>query len=310
MPKTKTTLRKPTKSRKKRQPHLFETHEFKERLKHSIEKNYKEFISEKDEFKFRHTILQLLAPCKKTRGKRGRITRPQNAFILYRKDFQDEIKEEYPDANFEKISQIVGERWAKETDKIKNQYTLLAELCGRVHNELFPNYKFKPRSKEEETSIMLQESKEGRGRESPWSPFSSIIAPQMQPSLEEQILALSIDTPQESNEVTNMPQETQFMIESPSLDHILEFIDLFQQNEQFTEDNFTCQNYEMQSTETFPFHSSENVSIDTALVLPFVDTTMSQDFNAEVFPIESIENNFAFGPENFYLYNILLENSQ
>ncbi|CAG8730407.1 92_t:CDS:1 [Dentiscutata erythropus] len=308
MPKTNATLVKSTKPRRKRQPHLFETHEFKERLKRSIEKNCRDFnfISNRDEFKFRHTILQLLAPCKKTRGKRGRITRPQNAFILYRKDFQDEIKEKHPDANFEKISQIVGKLWARESDKIKNQYILLADLCGRVHSELFPDYKFKPRPKEgdeTEGNIITEEPKEGKGRELPWSPFSSIIAPQTQPSLEEQMLTLSINTPQESYGVTNMLQETQ--VESQSLERIIEIFDLFQQKEQFIADNFICPNYEMQSMENLPFYSSENASIDTTLTLPFVDTTMLQEFNYPSAELSPIEYNFAIGQEN--LYNIFFD---
>ncbi|RIB02828.1 hypothetical protein C2G38_2124385 [Gigaspora rosea] len=310
MPKTNATSIKPTKLRRKRPPHLFETHEFKERLKRSIEKNCKEFISNRDEFNFKHTILQLLAPCKKTRGKRGRITRPQNAFILYRKDYQDEVKEEHPEANFQRISKIVGERWAKESDKIKNQYILLADLCGRVHSELFPDYKFKPRPKEDdekEVNIMSEEPKEGKGRKLPWSPFSSIIAPQMQSSLEEQMLTLSINTPQENYGITNLQQETQVTIESQSLENIIEIFDLFQQNEQFTIDNFICPNYEMQSMESLPFYSGENANIETTLTLPFVETTMLQDFNypsTEIFPNEQ---NFAIGQEN--LYNVFFENN-
>ncbi|CAG8782400.1 10988_t:CDS:1, partial [Cetraspora pellucida] len=166
------------------------------------------------------------------------------------------------------------------------------------------------KEEEKEPSILPEESKERRGRESPWSPFSSIIAPQMQSSLEEQMLTLSIDTPQESYEINNTSQETQFMVESQSLDHIIGFIDLLQQNEQFTTGNFICQNYEMQSTETFPLYSSEYAGIDTTLTMPFVDTTMSQYFNypsAEVFPIESIECNIALETEN--LFNILLKNT-
>ncbi|PKB98596.1 HMG-box, partial [Rhizophagus irregularis] len=89
------------------------------------------------------------APCKKTRGKKGRITRPQNAFILYRKDLQDKIKDENPDADFKEISRIAGNRWKHEVDHVKNNYTLLATLGGLVHQDLFPNYKYQPRQRDE-----------------------------------------------------------------------------------------------------------------------------------------------------------------
>ncbi|CAG8801531.1 20064_t:CDS:1, partial [Gigaspora rosea] len=104
---------------------------FKDKLRLSIENNIHKFISNKEEFIFKHTIEQLLAPCKKTRGKQGRITRPQNAFILYRKDIQDEIKKENPNANFEQISKIIGEQWANALDETKNRYILLSQLCSR-----------------------------------------------------------------------------------------------------------------------------------------------------------------------------------
>ncbi|RIB12190.1 MATA-HMG, partial [Gigaspora rosea] len=76
-----------------------------------------------------------------------RITRPQNAFILYRKDIQSEIVKENPNVKLEQISKIVGEKWANASDETKNRYTILAELCNRVHRDIFPNYKFIPKSK-------------------------------------------------------------------------------------------------------------------------------------------------------------------
>src|SRR3954447_19680479 len=112
MPKSKSK-----KTQRKRQVHLFETPEFKAELKRSINENLEKMSQEGFAFPTNIPLEQLLAPCKKTRGKKGRITRPQNAFILYRKDFQETIKTENPRADFKEISRIAGTRWKNETDQ-------------------------------------------------------------------------------------------------------------------------------------------------------------------------------------------------
>ncbi|CAG8510794.1 16104_t:CDS:1 [Acaulospora colombiana] len=150
-------------SRKQRDVHLFETSQFKEDLRRSISKNFKKTYPQGMKEETTLPLDQLLAPCKKTRGKKGRITRPQNAFILYRKDVQAKIKRDNPNAKFEQVSKIVGELWKKETNPRKNNYILLSNLCSLVHQDLFPNYKFKPRSKdngEQETNSTTPEDEE------------------------------------------------------------------------------------------------------------------------------------------------------
>ncbi|RHZ47237.1 hypothetical protein Glove_586g27 [Diversispora epigaea] len=146
----KTSVKKTTcKRRNVRNVHLYDTPQFKETLKQAIYKNFKKTYPNGMSVETTLPLDQLLAPCKKTRGKKGRITRPQNAFILYRKDIQARIKESNPDAKFEDVSKMVGELWKKETNQRKNNYILLSNLCGLVHQDLFPNYKFKPRPKED-----------------------------------------------------------------------------------------------------------------------------------------------------------------
>ncbi|CAB4430173.1 unnamed protein product [Rhizophagus irregularis] len=140
-------------SSRRRQVHLFETPQFKAELKRSINENLDKMVQEGFTFPTHIPLEQLLAPCKKTRGKKGRITRPQNAFILYRKDLQDKIKDENPDADFKEISRIAGNRWKHEVDHVKNNYTLLATLGGLVHQDLFPNYKYQPRQRDERKSF-------------------------------------------------------------------------------------------------------------------------------------------------------------
>ncbi|CAG8467130.1 3109_t:CDS:2 [Dentiscutata heterogama] len=252
--------------------------------------------------------------CSPQHRKRGRITRPQNAFILYRKDNQDEIKKENPNANFEQISKIIGEQWANASDETKNQYILLAKLCSRVHHDIFPDYKFEPRLKggeKKKSSTTPRESIEESSR--PWSPLSSImVLSEPQPSLDEQTFSPNINIPQESYGVINVSQETQetqFITESQSLIPMTELIDLFQSSGQFTTDQLIYPNYhdyETQSTEILPFDFDENVYVDTTLPLCFdenasIDTTstfnfihnMPQDLNSYS-PVTVNPNSFLF----------------
>ncbi|CAG8681044.1 2203_t:CDS:1, partial [Dentiscutata heterogama] len=245
----------------KKNIHYFETAEFKEKFKLAIESNLPGFFSNKNDFNFKHTIEQLLAPCKKTRGKRDRITRPQNAFILYRKDIQSEIIKENPSVKLEQISKIVGERWANASDETKNRYTILAELCNRVHRDIFPDYKFIPKSKERgKKALRIMPVKSEKESLRPWSLLSSIVAfSEPHPSLNETI-------PQESFESVNMLQETQFATESQYLNSLN---DLFQANDQFETNQVTYFDYEIQSTEILPFSSNENISNDITLPQDF-----------------------------------------
>ncbi|RHZ76966.1 hypothetical protein Glove_187g74 [Diversispora epigaea] len=146
MPKTseKTTIV----PRKRRSVHLFETPQFKEEFLRSVNKNVKKTYPDGMIVETTLPLDQLLAPCKKTRGKKGRITRPQNAFILYRKDTQAKILKSKPDTKLDQVSKIVSDLWKNETNQRKNHYIKLSDLCGLVHQDLFPNYKFKPKQKD------------------------------------------------------------------------------------------------------------------------------------------------------------------
>ncbi|CAJ0923704.1 21907_t:CDS:2 [Entrophospora sp. SA101] len=116
---TRTSIIKTSSSRKKTF-HQYETPEFKLKLKESIDLHLKKMSPDFQKFNTNLPLVKLLAPCKKVRGKQGRITRPQNNFILYRKDYQEKVRHENPQATFSNISKVLAENWKKESDKIKN----------------------------------------------------------------------------------------------------------------------------------------------------------------------------------------------
>ncbi|CAG8476714.1 10083_t:CDS:1 [Paraglomus brasilianum] len=86
----------------------------------------------------------LLAPSTKSRKNRG-IARPQNEFVLYRKDIQPEIVRTNPTATFSEISKIAGARWKDENPDKKRFFTILSQAGYLAYQELFPGYSYKPR---------------------------------------------------------------------------------------------------------------------------------------------------------------------
>ncbi|CAG8597343.1 15171_t:CDS:1, partial [Racocetra fulgida] len=259
MPKTKLVSVKTIKLQRRKNIHYFETTEFKEKLKLSIENNFPGFFSNRNDLNFNHAIEQLLAPCKKTRKNQERTPKPPNAFILYRKDIQSEIKEENPNINLVQISKIIAERWANAPDETKNRYTILAALCDRVHRDIFTDDKVMSESKESGKKEPNMKSVETL---KPWSPQSS-------PN--EKIFLLNSAIPQENYESVDMLQEEQFATESQYLNPNIRLSDTFPVNEQIETNHLIYLNYEIQSTENLPFGSSENI---------IMGTTLPQDFNS------------------------------
>ncbi|KAK7062523.1 hypothetical protein VNI00_000011 [Paramarasmius palmivorus] len=83
----------------------------------------------------------------------GKIPRPPNAWILYRSDKNVEIMAENA-LSGEKITQneiskIVGQMWGAVTPEEKAHYEVLALEAKKRHAQMYPGYKFQPRSKEQ-----------------------------------------------------------------------------------------------------------------------------------------------------------------
>lgn len=72
--------------------------------------------------------------------KDGKISRPPNAWILYRSDKLAEVKEaratvKTPQAE---LSKMIAERWRAETAEVKRKYDLQAQLKKQEHDALYP----------------------------------------------------------------------------------------------------------------------------------------------------------------------------
>lgn len=77
-------------------------------------------------------------------SKEGKIKRPMNAFMLYRKAYQNRTKEWKKHDNHQVISQVCGASWALEPQSMRDQYDAWAKIERANHKLAFPDYKFAP----------------------------------------------------------------------------------------------------------------------------------------------------------------------
>ncbi|KAK4192632.1 hypothetical protein QBC35DRAFT_482850 [Podospora australis] len=79
--------------------------------------------------------------CKKNPGK---VKRPMNAFMLYRKAYQQRAKEWASQHNHQVVSRVCGSSWPLEPEHIRHQFKTWADIERDNHQKAHPNYKFTP----------------------------------------------------------------------------------------------------------------------------------------------------------------------
>ncbi|KAI5922013.1 hypothetical protein F4810DRAFT_721760 [Camillea tinctor] len=80
--------------------------------------------------------------------KDGRVRRPLNAFMLYRKAYQVLAKEYSDDLNHQNISKTCGASWRTETPECRERFAKFATTELENHRLAFPDYKYTPRKYE------------------------------------------------------------------------------------------------------------------------------------------------------------------
>lgn len=74
----------------------------------------------------------------------GRVKRPMNAFMLYRKAYQQRAKEWASQHNHQVVSRVCGLSWPLEPEHIRQQFKSWADTERDNHQKAHPNYKFAP----------------------------------------------------------------------------------------------------------------------------------------------------------------------
>ncbi|KAH8663147.1 hypothetical protein BGZ60DRAFT_541759 [Tricladium varicosporioides] len=74
----------------------------------------------------------------------GKVKRPMNSFMLYRKAYQNRTKDWCLQNNHQVVSQVCGDSWPLEPEDIKEQFNEWARIERINHQNAHPGYKFSP----------------------------------------------------------------------------------------------------------------------------------------------------------------------
>lgn len=74
----------------------------------------------------------------------GKVKRPMNSFMLYRKAYQSRTKEFCLQNNHQVVSQVCGDSWPLEPEDTREQFNEWARIERANHQNAHPGYKFSP----------------------------------------------------------------------------------------------------------------------------------------------------------------------
>ncbi|RUS18749.1 hypothetical protein BC937DRAFT_88391 [Endogone sp. FLAS-F59071] len=74
-----------------------------------------------------------------------RVTRPPNAWILFRRDLNNELKSTEWGLRADDVSRRGSQRWRTMSTQAKQYWKDLSEKLKQQHQQLYPNYRYNPR---------------------------------------------------------------------------------------------------------------------------------------------------------------------
>jgi hypothetical protein len=87
-------------------------------------------------------------------GKKSKVTRPPNAFILYRTYYHPILLQSLPDLANNDISVMLGKQWKSESEEVKNEWKAKAAQVKKQHALENPGYQYAPRKPSEKKRRM------------------------------------------------------------------------------------------------------------------------------------------------------------
>jgi hypothetical protein len=91
----------------------------------------------------------------------GKVKRPMNSFMLYRKAYQNRTKNWCLQNNHQVVSQVCGESWPLEPASVRDQFNEWAKTERINHQNAHPGYKFSP------SKAVTQKSTKRKASETP-----------------------------------------------------------------------------------------------------------------------------------------------
>ncbi|KAE8453804.1 hypothetical protein EG329_009316 [Mollisiaceae sp. DMI_Dod_QoI] len=96
----------------------------------------------------------------------GKVKRPMNSFMLYRKAYQNRTKDWCLQNNHQVVSQVCGDSWPLEPDSVKDQFSEWARIERINHQNAHPGYKFSPTKPGQSKAAKRKVSEEPASEES------------------------------------------------------------------------------------------------------------------------------------------------
>ncbi|CAG8567166.1 3095_t:CDS:1 [Paraglomus brasilianum] len=92
----------------------------------------------------------LLKPTGKRRknsNKKSLPPRPQNGWILFRRDFESRVRSQCPDVlhTLKEISKMAAESWKSQPEEVKQYFNVLSKLALHKHKVMYPEYIYNPK---------------------------------------------------------------------------------------------------------------------------------------------------------------------
>ncbi|RIA95779.1 hypothetical protein C1645_756741 [Glomus cerebriforme] len=102
-------------------------------------------------------IKELIAPLPK-KSRTNKIPRPQNPFVIYRRDTQAKLVVEKGSkfgSKLDYVSRVASKNWKNASNEIRNIYSFLAQLAKKIHEETYPDYVYQPKKKSDRISSII-----------------------------------------------------------------------------------------------------------------------------------------------------------
>ncbi|CAG8615006.1 10089_t:CDS:1 [Ambispora gerdemannii] len=93
-------------------------------------------------------IEELTKPAKKKRDSSDKPPRPQNSWIIFRKDYEANLRLCSPDVK-QKVKHTAKEcslKWKSQPSEVKHFFKTLEKIAYENHKHIYPNYKYKPKN--------------------------------------------------------------------------------------------------------------------------------------------------------------------
>ncbi|CAG8691838.1 945_t:CDS:2, partial [Ambispora gerdemannii] len=94
------------------------------------------------------SIEELTKPAKKNRDNSDKPPRTQNSWIIFRKDYEANLRRRSPDVKQE-VKHTAKEcslEWKSQPSEVKHLFKTLEKIAYENHKHIYPNYKNKPKN--------------------------------------------------------------------------------------------------------------------------------------------------------------------